>query len=173
MKATLMILGACVLAPVAGGFAGAAINTTPLEAAGDPLATIPRHETGLSGAIDAGAYDTPDHYPLITPRGTVPVEELVFHGRPAYYAGLSASGEEYAPSAPDDDPSAAAASDYGDESRRDQLAPAAALQAALPEPASHSATYRAKPLEAPLATAGQSAAAPTSAEPDRALLAHR
>ena len=75
-----MMLGACMLAPLVGGFAGAAINTTPLMSAGDPLATIPQHESDFSGDIAFGGLDTPDHYPLVTPQGTVPVEELVFHG---------------------------------------------------------------------------------------------
>lgn len=74
-----MILGACIIAPAAGGLAGATINTTPLEAAGDPLATIPRHALD-GGAMAYPGLDTPDHYPLVTSHGTIPVEELLFHG---------------------------------------------------------------------------------------------
>jgi hypothetical protein len=101
-----MLLGACLFAPLAGALAGNSLNTTPLQPAGDPLATIPRHESDFTGRIAFGGFDIPDHYPLVTRHGTIPVEELTFHGRlrgqDFYAAPVSYTGEpEATPEASD------------------------------------------------------------------------
>lgn len=166
MKAMVLIVGACMVAPLVGGFAGAAINTVPLVSAADPLATIPRHASDVSGAIDLGPIDAPDHYPLVTPRGTIPVEQLVFHGRPALYA--APSPDSYAaepdPTRADDEAAQPPAADPVDDDRSasGQLVPAAGGTTA----------QRGDGITDPLIAVGDNAA-PSAPPPGGPLLARR
>lgn len=80
MKATPVILGACALGIVAGAAGGTAINTRPLANASDTIDQLPEAPTLRDGATGP-AQALPNHYPLTTPEGTVPVTELAYHGR--------------------------------------------------------------------------------------------
>ena len=139
MKATLVLLGACILAPFAGGLAGASINTTPLQSAADPLATVPQHESDFTGNIAFGGFDIPDHYPLVTAHGTIPVEDLMFHGGLGrrYFPEAGGSSAGPGPSFVDDAP-AQATDDDADDGQSRRAADIAALpaldQSAAPAP---------------------------------------
>lgn len=79
MKLTLLSLGAGSISLVLGAVAGESINTVPKTSGMDVLEAIPRHDLVFSPAApDQGI--SPDHYPLVTPRGRVEVEDLWLHG---------------------------------------------------------------------------------------------
>src|SRR5690606_9384092 len=76
MKHMFAILAAAALSVATGAAVGSAIPTEPLTT-GNSLADIaPAPIQRYAAAVQA----TPDHYPLKTRRGTVPVEELSMHG---------------------------------------------------------------------------------------------
>ncbi len=72
---------AAIAVVVAGAVSGSAIGTAPMLDRSDSSipAASPRTEIG------AFAFDRdqapPDHYPLVTPTGTIPVAQLALHGR--------------------------------------------------------------------------------------------
>lgn len=79
MKLTWLSLGAVPIGLVLGTMAGQSINTAPKMSGTDVLEAIPRHDLAFAPT----AYDeqrSPDHYPLVTPRGRVEVEDLWLHG---------------------------------------------------------------------------------------------
>lgn len=79
MKLTLLSLGAGSVSLVLGAVAGESINTVPKTSSTDVLEAIPRHDLAFfPAAPDEGV--SPDHYPLVTPRGRVEVEDLWLHG---------------------------------------------------------------------------------------------
>jgi hypothetical protein len=158
MKGTLMLLGACLFAPLAGALAGNSLNTTPLQPAGDPLATIPRHESDFTGNIAFGGFDIPDHYPLVTRHGTIPVEELTFHGR--------LRGQDiYAPREPDageaDVPATDNLAPTPDDGELQRAADVAGLVPVAPSPASRSAVMAAPDRGPAMASGGAPAALAT------------
>ena len=62
-----------------GMMTGAAIGETPmLQKRGHGFAIPQTPALQLPKTADR---NTPDHYPLVTPEGTIPVAELAFHGR--------------------------------------------------------------------------------------------
>ena len=62
-----------------GMLTGEAIGETPmLQKRGDEFA-IPQAPAPQGSRTERP--NTPDHYPLVTPEGTIPVAELAFHGR--------------------------------------------------------------------------------------------
>lgn len=80
MKATSIILGACALGIIAGAAGGTSINTRPIANAADTFASIPDAPiVRFAGAQQTEAL--PNHYPMTTPEGTIPVEELAYRGR--------------------------------------------------------------------------------------------
>ncbi|TIX49751.1 hypothetical protein [Alteraurantiacibacter aquimixticola] len=80
MKFTPLIAGAGALGLVAGIAGVQAINTTPVtHMESDLLAGLPDHP--VAAASTEAHVATPSHYPLETPEGTVPVEDLALHGR--------------------------------------------------------------------------------------------
>lgn len=76
MKHMVAILGAAALSLVSGAVVGSAMPTEPLSSGKglEDIAPPPiqRYRAAVQG--------TPDHYPLKTASGTVPVEELSMHG---------------------------------------------------------------------------------------------
>lgn len=68
---------------VLGGMTtGAAIGETPmLQKRGHEFAFPQTPAPSLASNARAASRNTPDHYPLVTPEGTIPVAELAFHGR--------------------------------------------------------------------------------------------
>ncbi|MBD3731002.1 MAG: hypothetical protein IE933_15025 [Sphingomonadales bacterium] len=80
MKVPPLLLGACALACLTGASLGATTNTRPLGDADSPLAGLPSH-TASAAQYALASTDTPDHYPLVTPQGTIPVADLAIHGR--------------------------------------------------------------------------------------------
>lgn len=84
MRFATVIAGASALGPILGLAAVESINTVPKQSGADVLAllnAIPRHEDPQFGLAQKPGQNTlPDHYPLVTPRGTVQVAELWLHG---------------------------------------------------------------------------------------------
>ncbi len=69
-----------LFAVVLGGMmTGAAIGETPMLQKRDHEFVIP--QTPAPQGSRTASRNTPDHYPLVTPEGTIPVAELAFHGR--------------------------------------------------------------------------------------------
>lgn len=66
---------------VAGAFSGSAIGSTPMLS--NAASTLPESPPPARGGASAPAVaaSLPDHYPLVTPDGTIPVAELARHGR--------------------------------------------------------------------------------------------
>lgn len=90
MRLAIVMAGAALLGPVLGILASGSINTAPKQSGGDMLAlldSIPRHEEASFDVAQSATL--PDHYPLVTPRGTVQVADLWLHGlyrdRPPLY----------------------------------------------------------------------------------------
>ena len=87
-------LAALLTGPILGIAASGTINTVPNQTGSDLLASIPRHASSDYEADElANSLNLPDHYPLVTPRGVVPVADLMTHGlysnrrfRRVYYA---------------------------------------------------------------------------------------
>ncbi len=78
-------------AVVAGAVSGSMIGTTPIvDRAGDeanpyyPAPAAP-HDAVPAFADARPTEPLPDHYPLVTPRGTIPVAALASHGRLRYF----------------------------------------------------------------------------------------
>lgn len=102
------MLAATVAVAAGGAFAGGAIGSTPMVMKGIGSA-MPSAELGPSDYIAGSAEEVrqPDHYPLVTPEGTVPVAELALRGRlrdtrhawsygePEYVPADSAFPEQY------------------------------------------------------------------------------
>lgn len=92
MKATPVILGACVVGAMGGAVAGLSLDTTPIQPQiPDPLAAIPDHPIALAKSQRLQQANLPEHYPLETPEGTIEVRDLAYWGRlrnrvhPDYY----------------------------------------------------------------------------------------
>lgn len=82
MKAKALFAGALAVAALGGATTGATLNTQPLEAEVDPLASIPDHEIDYPSQAEIDAMKAPhNHYALETPQGRVEVTELAYHGR--------------------------------------------------------------------------------------------
>ena len=65
-----------------GMLTGEAIGETPmLQKRGHEFAIPQTPAPSLTSNARAASQHTPDHYPLVTPEGTIPVAELAFHGR--------------------------------------------------------------------------------------------
>ena len=65
-----------------GMLTGEAIGETPmLQKRGHEFAIPQTPAPSLTSNARAASRNTPDHYPLVTPEGTIPVAELAFHGR--------------------------------------------------------------------------------------------
>ena len=65
-----------------GMMTGAAIGETPmLQKRGHEFAIPQTPAPSLASNARAASRNTPDHYPLVTSEGTIPVAELAFHGR--------------------------------------------------------------------------------------------
>ena len=83
MRFATLIGGAAALGPILGVMIGGSINTVPKQAGADVAAlleAIPRHPDAFDPEHNAGGNVLPDHYPLVTPRGTVQVADLWLHG---------------------------------------------------------------------------------------------
>ena len=81
MKFTPHILGAVAIVGIAGAVSGATIGDSPVLTRGhsDTLPEAPIVRAGDNGRL--AAKSPPNHYPLKTPQGTIPVEELALRGR--------------------------------------------------------------------------------------------
>ena len=65
-----------------GMLTGEAIGETPmLQKRGHEFAIPQTPAPSQASNARAASRNTPDHYPLVTPKGTIPVAELAFHGR--------------------------------------------------------------------------------------------
>ena len=104
MQTTAIMLGAGVFGLVAGALGGSEIATQPISAADmDLLAGIPQHQLADAAPREKGTRP-PDHYPLVTPEGTIPVERLALYGvmrdrgdgDPYAYSYDPALGEDFA-----------------------------------------------------------------------------
>ncbi len=78
MKLAFAVLGAGALALISGAAAGSAVNTDPVSRADSAAPSFAAKHP--QPAFDAKVAKGPDHYPLETPRGVVPVSELAWHG---------------------------------------------------------------------------------------------
>ena len=72
---------AALVVSVAGAVGGAAIGTTPVIERGEGATPPDPYEPGPGEIARDRGEPLPDHYPLVTPTGTVPVAELALHGR--------------------------------------------------------------------------------------------
>ena len=81
MKFAPHILGAVAVVGVAGALSGATIGDSPVlkKAHSDTMPEAPIVRAGDNARL--AAQNPPDHYPLKTAKGTVPVEELALRGR--------------------------------------------------------------------------------------------
>jgi hypothetical protein len=104
MQTTAILLGAGAFGLVAGALGGSKIATQPISAADtDLLAGITQHQLADIAQAQNGPRP-PDHYPLVTPEGTIPVEQLAFYGvmrdrgyaDPYRYSYDPALGEDFA-----------------------------------------------------------------------------
>ncbi len=78
MKLTFAFLGAGALALMSGAAAGSAVNTDPVSRADS---AAPSFAAGHpQPAVNREVARGPDHYPLETPRGVVPISELSWYG---------------------------------------------------------------------------------------------
>jgi hypothetical protein len=86
---------------IAGAFTGSAIGSAPIpQRVGD---TIPaaHSDRGVDAAERKTGEPRPDHYPLVTPAGTIPVAALAMHGRLRHTRTLWSDRPDYVPLAPD------------------------------------------------------------------------
>lgn len=83
---SLMIAG-CLAVAAVGAVSGQAIGSTPMLRAETvdylPSSSVTSGEFRSNGNVDR----PPDHYPLVTPEGTIPVGELALHGRLRHRSG--------------------------------------------------------------------------------------
>lgn len=79
MKLNSLFFGALMAAPTCGAVASMDINTVPRQRHDHVLASIPRHETTRYELEPPQLSASPDHYPLITPRGRIEVQDLWMH----------------------------------------------------------------------------------------------
>lgn len=82
MQSGTMILGALAAAICGGAALGASVPTTPVTRYDDTFAAVPHH---APQTVDPEEFKrmiaSRDQYPLETPSGVIPVEDLAFHGR--------------------------------------------------------------------------------------------
>lgn len=81
MKTGYVLLGAAVLAAIAGALAGKAIGTSPVmrNGAGGNLPSAPIVTTANQGL--RATRSTPDHYAMVTPDGRVEAGEIALRGK--------------------------------------------------------------------------------------------
>lgn len=72
--------GATLSCALGGAIAGTALGSTPVIDRASTGAVLPSYENSRSAAAAFADTKAPDHYPLVTPRGTVPVAELSQRG---------------------------------------------------------------------------------------------
>lgn len=96
MRFMPLLATALALGPVLGIAVSGSINTVPKQTGGDMLAmldSIPQHaDAQFSTGPSEQSSLLPDHYPLVTPRGTIQVAELWSHG---LYRGRRPARFEY------------------------------------------------------------------------------
>ena len=76
-----LLTGAAALGPMLGIAVSGSINTVPKQPGGDMRAlldSIPQHEDPPFNLEQSASL--PDHYPLVTPQGTIQVADLWLHG---------------------------------------------------------------------------------------------
>lgn len=80
MSRSPILWGAGLVCALGGAIAGTSLGSSPLVAASATTEYYQQHE--LSGALmpDARAAAMPERYPLVTPKGTVPVAQLSERG---------------------------------------------------------------------------------------------
>lgn len=82
MKVKPLIVGAFLLAPVVGAFAGQKMSTDPISSIADVSSTLPNGSTfAASDPSPRTSERLPDHYAMETPEGRVEVHELAMRGR--------------------------------------------------------------------------------------------
>lgn len=82
MKVKPLIVGAFLLAPVIGAFAGQKMSAEPIRPITDVSATLPDRPIFASNdAAPRTRERLPDHYAMETPEGRVEVHELAMRGR--------------------------------------------------------------------------------------------
>lgn len=78
MSQSPMLWGAGLACALGGAIAGTTLGSSPLIAAGTAAAYFQSHERGVGQ--DGEGRVLPDHYPLVTRNGTVPVSQLSDRG---------------------------------------------------------------------------------------------
>lgn len=100
MPQSPILWGAGLACALGGAIAGTTLGSSPLIAAGTSAAYYQSHESGVGQ--DGEGRVLPDHYPLVTRNGTVPVSQLSDQGlysQARYremYGSASDTGDRYA-----------------------------------------------------------------------------
>ena len=81
MKLTPWILGAALIVPLAGAYAGSKVGTQPLHSNRDLAEILPDRPFQTADAAPRNVERLPNHYAMETPEGRVEVGELAFRGR--------------------------------------------------------------------------------------------
>lgn len=80
MSRSPLLWGAGLVCALGGAIAGTSLGSSPLVAASATAEYYQQHEFSSARLPDAGAAAMPDRYPLVTPKGTVPVAQLSERG---------------------------------------------------------------------------------------------
>lgn len=80
MSRSPILWGAGLVCALGGAITGTALGSSPLVAAAATTEYYQEHKLSNARMPDAGAAAIPDRYPLVTPRGTVPVAQLSERG---------------------------------------------------------------------------------------------
>ena len=82
MNLSPVFLGTCLACALGGAIAGTSLGSTPVLARADTDTMQPSGSPAIdhSVAVSQSTQPSPDHYPLVTPRGTVAVANLSERG---------------------------------------------------------------------------------------------